>query len=315
MYHYVRPLARSRYPAIKGLDVDLFREQVLYLRRHYNSVSLANMVAAVRENAELPCNPVLLTFDDGYRDHYTYALPILIEQKMDAVFFPPTSVVLEHRVLDVNKIHFILAAAPNVQILIEELEQEIANHRQSFELMPIAAYREKYWISSRLDPGEIIYLKLMLQHALPLPLRSVIIDQLFRRFVSQDEAAFAEELYLSVDQLRHMASIGMQIGVHGVNHLWLDRLSREQQATEIDGSLELLDLIGVARTDFAFCYPYGGYNSDTLEILRDRGCAAAMTAKAELANLEKDSMLELPRLDTNDLPKDRFAEMVHPKFN
>ena len=38
MYHYVRDLKNSKYPALKGLDVQLFEEQILYLKKYYHVI-------------------------------------------------------------------------------------------------------------------------------------------------------------------------------------------------------------------------------------------------------------------------------------
>jgi hypothetical protein len=46
MYHYVRDLAHSRYPAIKGLDLELFKGQISYLQKHYNFVTVEQVIAA-----------------------------------------------------------------------------------------------------------------------------------------------------------------------------------------------------------------------------------------------------------------------------
>ena len=73
MYHYTRDLKHSRYPEIKGLDVSLFREQ------QFNIVSMEQVIEAVERHADLPDKALLLTFDDGYVDNYTFAFPILEE--------------------------------------------------------------------------------------------------------------------------------------------------------------------------------------------------------------------------------------------
>jgi hypothetical protein len=59
------------------------------------------------------------------------------------------------------------------------------------------------------------------------------------------------------------------------------------------------------------CYPYGSYNDPLLSVLRTRGCKLGLTTRVEIADLEADDPLTLPRLDTNDLPTDPDAE-VHP---
>ena len=83
MYHYVRDLKHSRYPRIKGLDAALFREQVAYLKKHYTCVSVDDVVDAARAGAPLPENAALLTFDDGYSDHFDFVFPILKKEKTE----------------------------------------------------------------------------------------------------------------------------------------------------------------------------------------------------------------------------------------
>jgi hypothetical protein len=57
----------------------------------------------------LPERALLLTFDDGYADHYQTVFPLLDRLGLQGSFFPPARAILERRVLDVNKIHFLLA--------------------------------------------------------------------------------------------------------------------------------------------------------------------------------------------------------------
>ena len=71
MYHFVRDLRRSRYPAIKGLDVERFAGQLAHIQRHYTVVRMEDVVAAARDpGVALPPRALLLTFDDGYAEHY-----------------------------------------------------------------------------------------------------------------------------------------------------------------------------------------------------------------------------------------------------
>ena len=72
MYHYVRDLKASRYPEIKGLDYKSFQEQTLWLKKHFEIIKIEDLIAAYDEQTSLPENAALLTFDDGYIDHYTY---------------------------------------------------------------------------------------------------------------------------------------------------------------------------------------------------------------------------------------------------
>ena len=68
--------------------------------------------------------------------------------------------------------------------------------------------------------------------------------------------------------------------------------------------------ISITRDKFFFCYPYGGYNKDTLEILNSYNCAAGFTCDVGIFNPLMSNILELPRLDTNDMPKNKNASII-----
>jgi hypothetical protein len=53
------------------------------------------------------------------------------------------------------------------------------------------------------------------------------------------------------------------------------------------------------------CYPYGAYNSGVIELLKKRSCAVALTTRVAVADIGIDRALEIPRLDTNDVPPGR----------
>jgi peptidoglycan/xylan/chitin deacetylase (PgdA/CDA1 family) len=312
MYHYVRELRRSRFPEIKGLEVAAFREQLGYLRRHYELVSMAEVLGAYDEQKRsgrwpLPRNAALLTFDDGLVDHYTFVFPLLDEAKAPASFFPPAQVVIERKLLDVNRIHFTLASVADKSALAGELMTEIDAARDEFGCAPAATWYEKLAAASRYDTAEVIFIKRALQVALPPALRERIARKLFRKHVSVDEQAFAEELYMSIEQVRCLVRHGMYVGSHGDQHRWLASLSPAEQAGEVEASLEFLRRVGTPEDSWVMCYPYGDWNEALLAELRRRGCALGLTTRVGLATAAEEPLL-LPRLDTNDLPKSAHAE-------
>ena len=120
--------------------------------------------------------------------------------------------------------------------------------------------------------------------------------------MSVDPAAFADELYVSRDQLRTMVACGMYVGSHGASHRWLDRITPDQQVSEIDDSLDFLRSVGTPAHSWVMCYPYGGVDQSLLGLLRQRNCGVALTTRPATASLDADDPLLLPRVDTNDLP-------------
>ena len=314
MYHYVRDLKNSRCPGIKGLQIELFRDQIWYLKKHYNFITMEQLLEAYHENRvnELPAHPVLLTFDDAYLDHFTYVFPFLEHEHIQGSFFAPVKAVTEHTVLDVNKIHFILASTPEDKLpqLINELKLQLDKYRKDWNLQSFDYYFDKLAIANRFDPKEVIFVKRLLQVELDENLRKIITDDIFQKVVGMDESMFSRELYMSMDQIKCMVDNGMHFGSHGYDHYWLNSLSKEKQAFEIKKSIEFINEVGGDANNWTICYPYGAYDDATIEVLKENGCKLGMTTRVDLADLndrEGDILFKLPRLDTNDIPKDANA--------
>ncbi|MBT8450555.1 MAG: polysaccharide deacetylase family protein, partial [Deltaproteobacteria bacterium] len=264
MYHYVRDLRRSRYPEIKGLDVALFREQLAYFKKHYRVISAYDLMDAVEDESPLPPRALMLTFDDGYVDHFAEVFPLLHREKLPGCFFPPARAVEENLVLDVNKIHFVLASVEDKDVLVDYIYRALDEARTEYQLQPNEFYWNKCGVEGRYDPPAVMFVKRTLQRDLPLQLRRDITNRLFTRFVSSDEASFSKELYMSLDQLSCLQSSGMYVGSHGFNHYWLDAIPQQEQEVEIDQSLKFLERVGSSSERWIMCFPYGGYNESLL---------------------------------------------------
>ena len=129
MYHYVRELKHSRYPDIKGLEMTLFKEQIAYLKKNYIFVTMEQVIDSIDNGHKLPERSVLLTFDDAYIDHFTCVLPVLLENNIQGAFYPPVRAIKEHKVLDVNKIHFILASVADKKLLVNNIFSRLDKYR------------------------------------------------------------------------------------------------------------------------------------------------------------------------------------------
>lgn len=311
MYHYVRDLKRSRYPRIRGLDIRGFRGQLDYLQHRHTVVTMEEvMYAAQGSPADLPADAALLTFDDGFMDHYATVLPLLDERGWQGSFFVPTRPLMERKVLDVHKLHFVLATVENPEALCQELLGMLEEFRPAYDLSAADEYWQRVATPSRFDPREIIFIKRMLQCELPGPVREEICDRLFAAHVSSDQEAFAEELYMSLDHLRIMQRLGMHLGVHGETHAWLDRMDPQTRHREIQVSLELLALVGADTDAWSIAYPYGACDERLCTQVQSAGAKIGLTTEVARADLWRHHPLRLPRLDTNDLPRQFSAARV-----
>lgn len=308
MYHYVRELPYSRYPNIKGLTVTEFKGQLDFMQQYYTFIKIDDLIASVHGGGALPPNAAILSFDDAYSDHFSNVFPILNERGIQGCFFPPAKAILEHEVLDVNKIHFVLASVKDINGLIDSVYQMMDKYRFEYNLEENQFYFDKLAIENRFDSKEVIFVKRLLQVELEESLRKKMINELFVQYVSADEEAFSRELYMNLDQLKCMVRNGMYIGSHGYDHYWLDHLPLEKQEEEIDRSIDFLKKIGSPVDHWAMCYPYGAYNNSLIEILKRKGCVCAFTTRVGIAEVKRTNAYTLERLDTNDLPKRKSVE-------
>jgi peptidoglycan/xylan/chitin deacetylase (PgdA/CDA1 family) len=300
MYHYVRPIKDSVYARIKGLEVSNFEKQLDYLTSRYQIVNPYDVLGYIGGKNELPENACLLTFDDGYKDHYQYVLPSLLNRGLFGAFFPSAKSVLERDLLDVNAIHFILACCETTEMLLHDLRSEM--YFYGITDITLNACWEKYAVATRYDNKEIAFFKKMLQFVIESETRKAIIKKLFQKYVGRENITFADELYMSFSEVSNLLSHGMLVGGHGYNHLPLNNLGFQDQEFEIDQSVNFLRKIGSDLDGWAMCYPYGAYSQVTIDLLRAKKCALAFTTKPEITLLKNLRYYEVERLNTNDFP-------------
>jgi peptidoglycan/xylan/chitin deacetylase (PgdA/CDA1 family) len=275
----------------------MFTKQIDYLQTHYVVLSMVELAGHVKSGLALPSKAALLTFDDGFADHYDYVLPVLHDRRLSGCFYPPAAPIMEHRLLDVHKIHFLLAAGPNPVDICVVLDDMIVER----SLGDLIEYTAMFRHPSPRDSAEVIYLKRMLQKGLPTIERGEIVSALFERFVTVDERAFAEELYCDIHQLQLMNSLGMHIGSHGYEHLWLSTLEPQHQQIELKRSLDFLsEIYDLSTTDISICYPYGDHNETTRKIAHELGFLIGFADHHGIADFDSDDILALPRVSTSD---------------
>lgn len=93
MYHYVSnpPNDADKYRTDLSTSPRVFREQMQFLvDGGYDVIDLYDLTLAIVDEGELPSKPIIITFDDGYRDNYENAFPVLQELGLKATFFVAT---------------------------------------------------------------------------------------------------------------------------------------------------------------------------------------------------------------------------------
>jgi len=297
MYHYVRDAAATPFPDIRALPPQVFEQQLDWLQREYTPVGLDVLEAAVDGTAMLPPRAALLTFDDGFADHYDVVLPILRRRGLTGVFFlAHAACAASPRVLDVHKTHFLLARLGSAAFA-EAVRREC-------EAVPGGAgSRASVFGRDEWEQADERSIKHLLNYELRFEESARILDALFDRHLGPQET-FARRLYLQPPVVREMADAGMVFGYHTRSHRMLSRLAPDEQNLELrDGVGWIRDLTGQRRV--SFCYPWGGagtYTGETRRLLGAHGYSVAFNTTRRPMIVGQDDRFDLPRLDTRDLP-------------
>ena len=297
MYHYVRDSAATPFPRIRALAPDLFEQQLAWLESHYSVIDVAQLEAALDGRGTLPPSAAMLTFDDGFVDHYETVFPALLRRGLQGVFFLSQNACgPSPRLLGVHKTHFLLAtlgAEVFGRAVLAECELSHTFQKSSRNVLGLDTWEEA-------DDRAI---KQLLNYELPSEEADRVLDTLFARHIG-DAAAFARTLYLDEPMIRRMAAAGMVFGYHTRSHHMLSRLDPHRQEGELIEGVGWIRRLTGQRT-VPFCYPWGGpqtYTRDTVRLLDKAGYSLAFNTSRRRAAIGVDGRFELPRFDTRDLP-------------
>jgi len=303
MYHYVRPIKESQYPKIKGLELEGFVRQLNYFHKNFTFLSASNLIDAIYNTKEIPTNSMVLTFDDGFKDHHLHVFPILKKLHIQGLFFPPAMPLVENTVLDVHKIHFILANVKDHRKLSKELSELIRTYQDKYDLQNPDSYISQIVTANRFDDDDTVFIKQTLQRGLPKKARKEFSNLLFQKYVTEDEKSFSKELYLSHEEINEMIESGMYFGSHSYSHEWFDSYSEDELEVEFEKSSQFLTKINKNKDSWIMSYPYGIYSETVIQRLKKQRYRAALTVVVGDARLTKENAFELHRFDTNDFPQ------------
>lgn len=291
MYHYVRPYSQG-YPNLNSLDIGTFKNQLDFFEKEYGFLSKMEYQNAVREGK----NPtgVVLTFDDGFKDHFDYVLPELKKRGLWGIFYISTGVYQKKELLGVHRVHY-LKGKYGARVILDEALQDVDS--SMLDHSTISEFDNEIYTGLNYEEDER-QLKRLLNYYISYKYRDKVLNRLMEKFLNERE--LFKEVYLSVNEIKELALSGNIVGSHSTSHRVLSRLSYQEQYNEIKNSFNFINSI-VSQDYKSFCYPYGygsSYNSDTLKVLGELNFDDACVFDNKIQDNEV-SKYELSRIDCN----------------
>lgn len=263
---------------------DDFAAQVATVKRHFDVVSvddLPQVFHTLRRRWSTRQRFVLITFDDGYRDNYDAAFPILREHNVPGTFFITTGFVGDRRIAWWDEIAWMIRRCQRDFI---ELPSDGQTARLTLDRPAVEdAIRTSLSVAYRLDAQKL----------------ATFLDELAEATGSgRAPRSLADDLWMNWDMIRTMRSRGMAIGAHTVSHPVLSRLSAEDQNAEIcESRLGIEAELGETVT--AFSYPVGradSFNEDTKRALLANGFDWSFSYHGGFCRSSNPDRFNLPRV-------------------
>lgn len=278
-YHRLLPKGKKLGGRHSGMFVDeeQFDLQMRYISEHFRPVSLDGLNAFIDQKEDLPDYPVLVAFDDGYRDNYLQAFPILKKHRINAVIFVTSG--------------FVNRVAVPWKDRVQRLS-EVAGYNMLTERLK-AKMSSQYPGAAGLGSGAINILS---------GLRNEEKDHVLTEMEQQFDvrATSYQALFCSWDELREMKVQGISIEPHTVTHPILSSIDDEQIEKEIYLSKnEVEKEIGCQVTSFA--YPKGrleDFNEKAVQCLKKHGFNCSFTTDHglnEIGLLKDDELFYIKR--------------------
>lgn len=290
-FHYIRENFESKFPSIFGITPLLFEKQLKAIRKKGDFITPNQLL----NEHELILNSketfFLVSFDDGLKEQIEWAVPILENLDLQAVFFVNSINSEAQKVSTVHKIHLLRSVISSNEIFnaIDQTTKVLFSDVEKTNAI----------LTYRFDDKVSAILKYLLNFKLDHKVQEQIVGSLFKKYF--DEVEVCNQLYMTEDDLISLAKQGC-LGSHTHSHYPLGLLSESQIEFELQHSKLYFENLSETKLNLV-SYPYGTPQTATdsvAKIANELGYKFGFTT-IKGSNDHQNNPLLLNRFDCNDL--------------
>lgn len=282
LYHGVTAYENSGICNMQGKHIfhEEFREQMDFIKRKCSPLSIDEWTS-LRNTKKIPKNPVIVSFDDGFKNNYTTAMPILEELQIPAVFYISSGMIGTDKMFWVDILEDLLNRTTKETIKIR-LDEEIKFNLSSNEKIFEALLKIKSFCKSQ--PNDIK--------------ERVIKDLISITNINPSCNENPNYISMSWEELQDLDRKKLfTVGGHSLNHNILSSLNDNELEKEISQSLSILQE-KLNHPIFHYSYPEGQeihYNEKVIKILKQKGIVCSPSAINGVNN-QTDDLFHLKRI-------------------
>lgn len=273
-YHSINDLNNSKIFNPNIVGTENFIKQVKFLMKYYNVLSLDYFIENQRKLTGK--RNVIITFDDGYKDNFTIAYPILQKYKLPATIFLATDFINICKIKFEDFITYLFSVNNVTTIDLHSLNLKktlkTKNERD-------ATLAEICYTLNKLDIDK----------------SEEVINELCTKYnIESDRLNGVDDIMLTWDEIKQMDRQLISIGSHSVSHQNLTKLSHKQQINEITKSKSIIEY-QLNTLIAGFSYPLGFSDNNVISALKVTGYKYAITTVPGINNGDID-LFKLKRI-------------------
>ena len=267
-----------------------FESQVKWLKQNFSIISFDSL-----QDCKNIVNPLIITFDDGYKDNYKNAYPILKKYHVPATIFLSTGYIGTSKLFWWDEIAY----------LMKKTEKSKMDIDSTF-----------YPLDTAEDRKRSICLILALAKRVSDADRKNIIMQLKDKLEVEPDKSQVADIILNWDEIKEMGKNNIEFGAHTVNHPVLANVSSQEVRYEIEESKKSIET-KINKEVIVFSYPVGGnasFDAGAENILKEAGYRYAVTyihGKNRLPDL-KSFFLNRIHVEKEDIPTVFKSKVTFP---
>jgi len=255
-YHAI--LGESRLPHIQHLDPPRSEKQFIadldFLLQHFTPIGMSDLLDHLHQGKPLPAKAFHLSFDDGLREVYDFAFPILKEKGI------PASIFLNSAFVDNRALFFRYKAS----LLIDHLKNQGLEEKQLQEMGDLLHLKKPLAISGLIDR----ILKVKYAQRKILDGLATICQVNFDAFLKEQKP------YLTTVQIKELIAHGFSFGAHSIDHPFYAPLSLNEQLEQTQASIDwVVQQFQLAYRCFAFPFTDQGVSTVFFEKIADQNIA------------------------------------------
>jgi len=277
MYHRISP--QNDNWSLKPLSPHNFERQIEYFCHNFEVFPLEQLVQRILQEKPLPKKAVIITFDDGYKDNYLYAFPILKKYHIPATVFLATGHIGTGNLFWWDKVNYAIQHTAIDRLDLDELGN--------------------YSLQSDLDRSHANFMITEKLKKLPNDNKEFLVKRIINDLNVDIPPDLGMKIILSWDEVREMSDDNIVFGAHTVNHPILTNLSLEQAKYEILQSKRDIEK-ELCKEVTSFSYPNGDFNAEIIELVKDNGFHYAVSVRPNKIIGSKDNIFTLGRIGAGE---------------